>query len=119
MIITKKYGIIQNQTRRLAPPGLMRDFLEIGADIKEFDAPELKLWDEVAKSLPELIACKGLRDQVVHLPTIQVQDYANDLGTVKRLYTMITFIAHGFIHEGPKVDVNKLNLLDSFQINKI
>lgn len=75
-----------------------KDFLSIGSDIvKEFSDPKLKEWDNLAKDIPVLIETLGLRNNVESLPIIDVSDFAHDFGIIKRIYTMITFIAHAYI----------------------
>ena len=74
------------------------DFLAIGSDIIDgFGDQNLRKWDEIAKSIPVLLERGEFRGKINNLPDINMAEFSNQSGVVKRIYTMITFIAHAYI----------------------
>lgn len=76
----------------------MKGFLDISC--QEFNPRfegNWKLWEDLAKELPEKIETRNLRDTVDQLPFVKVEDLNKDLNLIKRAYVMFTFIAHGYV----------------------
>ena len=92
----------------------MKGFLDISC--QEFNSKFLgnwKLWEDLAKELPEKIEMRNLRDSVDQLPSVKVEDLNEDLNLIRRAYAMFTFIAHGYVRG--RLDQEVLKVIFRFE----
>lgn len=75
----------------------MYSFLEICADCRPLTLIDWIEWEKTAKNLPELIQKGRLRELIQRLPEVNISELVSDIGAIKRVYVVFTFIAHGYI----------------------
>ena len=75
----------------------IKSFLDLSEDCDTLNFPDLRLWEEVAKKLPELIQKGTLRSVVSELPEIDLESLKGNVGALQRTYTIFSFIAHSYI----------------------
>ena len=86
----------------------MKGFLDISNCARELNDPNWKLWENTAKNLPELIRSGYLRKVVDELPVVKTSLLKKDFMQLKRAYTIVTFISHGYIRSRPEDQVIKV-----------
>lgn len=84
-------------------------FLDLAEDCDVSKYPELKVWEEVAKSLPELNEKGTLRSMISQLPEIEWDRIKEDSGALKRTYTIFTFISHSYIRGRSDEEIVKVD----------
>ena len=75
----------------------IKSFLDLSEDCNSADFPLLKIWEDVAKELPELNEKGDLRSVVSGLPEFDLDAVKDNPGALQRTYTVFTFIAHSYI----------------------
>lgn len=80
----------------------MNSFLEIAkpCNLSKYSVA-FSQWQSVAKNLPDLIAKDELRKIVSELPELNLDEIREDIGAIQRIYTIATFLAHGYIRGRP------------------
>ena len=81
----------------------MESFLDIckEANLSRYSV-DFQLWEDCARKLPELIKSgpEILRKTISELPELNLDEILDDLGSIQRVYTVATFLAHGYIRGG-------------------
>ena len=82
---------------------MFKSFLDIAGDISPLNSE----WERVAKSLPALIESGNIRNSVLCLPEFKLDGLSK--GELKRVYTIVTFIAHAYVRGGSMDQVINVN----------